>query len=357
MRVRRTSIALTMAAALVLAACNGAEPEVTEETQEPDEATDDAEEADEAPEDAVSLSFATIVEPAHPFHRCGAEPFAEQIAERSGGSLEIELFASEQLGTEAESLDSVVAGDIDMALINPGHTANYLDRLSVLGAAYLFADIDGMLEVSRGEVGQELWAELEAETGLVTLDTWPLGVRQVTTNDVAATSPDDLAGVSMRAPDAPIWIANVEVLGASPTPMALGEIYTSLQQGVIQAQENPVDMIETQSFDEVQEYLIMTDHVVQGNQVFVNGDVWDGLSGEQQDLLIGVAQEMGDEVQACVEGEFDEIVDAWRESGELEIIEDVDRDAFRERAEDLLLEQFGDDWDGLYEQIREAQGL
>lgn len=305
--------------------------------------------------EAVELRFAQPAEANHPWQRCGAEPFAEAVSEASDGDIEIRTYSGGQLGAEVDLLNQTIDGSLDMSLINAGLLAERHEAVGVVGAAYLYDDIDSMLEVSRGEIGQELWDELREAAGVEVLDTWALGIRQLTTADVAATSPDDLAGVKIRASDSALAIAYVESLGATPTPMALGEVYLGLQQGVIDGQENPVGIIDTQGFDEVQNYLIMTNHVIQGNQLLFNSARWDSLSEDQQQIITDAAREAGDEVKECVETEQQELLDTWRQNGELEIVEDIDIDAFRARAEQVMLEEFGDQWGDLYERIRSSQ--
>lgn len=306
--------------------------------------------------DTVKLRFAQPAEAGHPWQRCGADPFAEAVAEASDGAIEITTYPGGQLGDEADLLNQTIDGSLDMSLISAGFLAERHAPVGVVGAAFLYDDIDSMLEISRGEIGQELWDGLREAAGVEVLDTWALGIRQLTTSDTPARNPDDLAGVKIRAADAELAISYVESLGASPTPMALGEVYLGLQQGVIDGQENPVGMIDAQGFDEVQHYLIMTNHVIQGNQLLFNSTRWESLSDDQQQIITDAARAAGDEVKACVETEQDELLDTWRENGEMEIIDDVDTAAFQQLAEQVMADKFGDQWGDYYERIRDAQG-
>ncbi|MDT0196759.1 TRAP transporter substrate-binding protein [Arthrobacter sp. AB6] len=307
-------------------------------------------------EGPVKLSFAHTVEVKHPVNRCGAEIFKESVEKASDGNITIEIFPAGQLGTEAAQSDSAIAGDVDITQPSAGHLSEYYEPLSVLNAAFLFDSYSSMLEVARGDAGQELWKGLEDKTGLVVLDIYPQGIRQVTTKGVEVRKPEDLSGVSMRAADAPIWITNVSALGATPTPMALGEVYTGLQQGVIDAQENPVNLVASNSFDEVQDHVSLTNHVVQGNPLVINGDRWAGLSEEQQNILKDAAKESSASLQKCLEDDFTTIVQEWKDKGTMKVTEDVDIDAFRKHAEPVLMKEFGDVWGDQYKKIRDAQG-
>lgn len=348
---RPALLALIPAVLLLMGAC---EANDAPDGQVADE-TDD--ESDGGDGDPTQLRMAHGAPPTHPLHECGFQPMAETISQRTDGAIEIEIFPQEELGSELEVLDSVSVGTIDLALFTAGNLAESYEPFGVLNAAYLFEDVDSMFEIVRGDIGQGLADGLEEEGGLHLLEVFYGGERHVTTSDVPARTPEDLDGVRMRIAEAPLWEANAEVLGATPTPLAAGEIYTGLQQGVVDAAEFPITGIDAFGFDEVQDYLILTGHVVMASPVAMNVDSWDALSPEQQDIFAEAAREAVEQARQCEEEREQDALDRWEEGGGLEIIDDVEVESFRQRASDILVPEFDEEWDGLYTQIRAAQGL
>lgn len=300
----------------------------------------------------TSLRFANIYNTEHPFNDCGASSVMDSVQE--DGNLSVNNFPGGQLGQENELAESMVSQNLDMAIIGPSFLSEYDERLSVLDAAYAFDGVEHMERVTSGEIGEEIYGGLVEDSNMRVLGTWYYGTRQLSTGDVEVNSPEDLDGVSVRAPDSEIPIANVNALGASPTPIAFEEVYLALQQGTVGGQENPIPTIAAENFNEVQDYLMLTDHVVQSTQVVVAENVWQELSSEQQSSLQESVETATPEVRECIEQSEEESLQAWREAGQPEIIEDVDTAAFRERAQQRLPEEFGDQWGDLYERIRQA---
>lgn len=303
-------------------------------------------------EGASGLRFANIYNAEHPFNACGASSVMESVQEGEG-DVTVNNFPGGQLGQENELAESLVSQNLDMAIIGPSFLSEYDERLSVLDAAYVFEDVDHMQRVTGGEIGDEIYGGLVEDSNMRVLGTWYYGTRQLTTGDTEVNSPEDLDGVSVRAPDSEIPIANVRALGASPTPIAFEEVYLALQQGTAGGQENPIPTIAAENFNEVQEYLMMTDHVVQSTQVVVAEDAWQELSSEQQTTLQDAVENATPEVRECIEQSEEESLQEWRDAGQPQIIEDVDKQAFRERAQQRLPEEFGDQWGDLYERIRQ----
>lgn len=302
-------------------------------------------------EEATELRFANIYDTSHPFNECGASTMSESA---EGGNLTVNNFPGGQLGTEDELAESITSQNLEMAIIGPAFLSQYDSRVGVLDAAYLFDGVEQMENVVDGEIGQELWDGLREESGMRVLGTWYYGTRHLTTGDTEVNSPADLDGLKIRAPDVPIPIANVEALGASPTPIAFEEVYLALQQGTVDGQENPIATIAAQNFNEVQQYLMLTGHVVQSTQIVIADETWQSLSSEQQDALQEAVDTAREEVRSCIESSEEESLDAWREAGQPQIIENVDTEAFRQRAQSELPEQFGDQWGDLYSRIQNA---
>lgn len=328
-----TGLALGAALSLGLTACVG------------DEAP--AENVEAAGEDGDELRFAHVYDPDHPVETCGVPAMNESL---EGSGLQISSYAAGQLGSEEELLEQVQSGGLDLAVAGPSFLGVWEENAELFDAAYLFSDVDHFEETLNGEIAEEVWADLRESSGLDVLSSWYYGTRQLTSN-VEVTTSEDLSGQTLRAAEAPLYQALSEILGGSPTSMALGEVYLGLQQGTIDAQENPIPTIASYSFQEVQDYINLTDHVIQGVMVVGNEDALSGLPEDQQEALRTASQDAADEVRECIEDQEESYLEEWAESGEIEINDDVDVDHFRERAADRIPDEFA--WGDLYLEIQE----
>ncbi len=305
----------------------------------------------EAPAEARELRLGHIYDPAHPNERCGV-PALNTALEGSG--LTVVSYPSATLGNEEELLEQVADGSLELSIAGPSFLGVWEPKAAVFDAAYLFETVEQFDATLNGEIGRQVWDDLEAASGLHVLRTWYYGSRHVTSNNPVRT-PADLEGVKVRVPNAPLYLDNIAALGGTGTPMALAEVYIALQQGVIDAQENPIPTIDSQKFQEVQDYISLTGHVVQGTMLMISTDTLAALPPEQADALVAAAEAAGDAVMDCiVEGET-EILDKWREAGAIEIIEDVDKAAFMARAVEQLPAKYPE-WADLYREIQGSAG-
>lgn len=300
--------------------------------------------------DARELRLGHIYDPQHPNERC-AIPALNKSLEGSG--LTIVSYPSATLGGEEELLEQVADGSLELSIAGPSFLGVWDARAAVFDAAYLFSDVDHFDRTLNGDVGQQVWGDLEEASGLHVLRTWYYGTRHVTSNKPINT-PDDMAGVKIRVPNAPLYLANTKAMGGTATPMALAEVYLSLQQGAIDAQENPIPTIDSMKFQEVQDYINLTGHIIQGVMLMVSSDTLAALPADQQEALRQASVDAGEAVMDCiVEGE-ESILDDWRAAGVIEINDQVDKDAFRERAVEMLPAEYPE-WADLYREIQ-SQG-
>lgn len=327
---RRTTPAVLGTAALLLASCSGGEGS-----------------------DASNLRVSHPLAEDHPAQTCGIDTMAEILDEGDSG-LVLESFPAGQLGTSAETIDNLIAGNVELAIPSFGELAVHDEQLSLLDANYLFDDYDHLYEVMNGSIGEDLVAGLRDDTGVRVLDVWYMGTRQLTSND-RVTRPEDLSGLKIRAIDSPVGIANVRALGADPVPVAFTELYTALSQGVVDGQENPLAIMASASVQEVQSWIHLTNHQMFAVPMAVNEQAWQALTEEQQEALLSAAQDVGPQVRECTEQAETELMDEWEESGQVQVNSDVDVDAFRARAEEEIPAQFEDLWGDLYREIRAAR--
>lgn len=276
------------------------------------------------------LRLAHIYEVSAPTHACGAVEFAREVNAADVG-LDVAVYSGAQLGSEAELLEQLATGQLEMAIAGPSFLATWHPPIGAFDAAYAFEDVDHLMEVADGAIGRELWEELRQRHGMRVLDTWFYGERHITSKR-PVRRPEDLRGFRLRMPDARVWLATGEALGASPMPIAFTEVYMALQQGIADGQENPIPTIQAMGFHEVQTHLNLTRHIQSSTQTLIAEPVWLRLSSGQQDAMRAAALAARQQVRDCIERGDLRIVEQWRRNGALQIVEDVDVDAFRVRA-------------------------
>ncbi|OXT02793.1 C4-dicarboxylate ABC transporter substrate-binding protein [Notoacmeibacter marinus] len=242
---------------------------------------------------AVGLTFAasaeTVIKVGHgaaeAFHMHRAlVKFEELVEAGSNGEIDVQIFPSSQMGPDREMIEGVQTGVLEMAIPPSSFFAGWDPAFAVIELPYMYASKDIAFDVLDSEAGEAMLARVE-DQGLVGLGWLELGVRNVTNNVRPVASPDDLEGIKLRTMKVPAHVATFETLGANPTPMNFGEVYSALQQGVIDGQENPLAIITSQRFYEVQKYLSTTGHVFAVYMPVISKPFFDELSAEHQQLI------------------------------------------------------------------------
>ncbi|MBD54588.1 MAG: tRNA modification GTPase [Rhodopirellula sp.] len=287
-------------------------------------------ESKEASDKPLTLRMAHVYEVTAPTHAYGTALLSERIREKTD-DLDVTVYPAAQLGSESELLEQLVAGELDMVITGPSFLAMWHPPVGVLDAAFASRDLDHMLEMAGSAEMAPEWDELRKKYDARVLDTWAYGSRHVTSN-VPIRHPDDLESFRLRSPAARIFQASAEALGSSPMPIAFSEVYLALQQGIADGQENPVPVIKSMGFHEVQKCLNLTGHIQSSLQILVNERTWKRLTADQQKTLLDTIQELGHEVYDGLIEDEKKLIEEWRKDGTMEIVEDVDVDAFRERC-------------------------
>lgn len=286
--------------------------------------------SDDAAEKSSRLKLAHVYEVSAPTHAYGTAYLAERLREATG-DLEVTVYPAAQLGSEAELLEQLVAGELELAISGPSFLAMWHPPLGVLDAAFASRDLDHMLETARGDEMAPHWDELRKRYDVRVLDTWAYGTRHITSN-IPIRHPRDLEGFRLRLPGARVWQESGKALGAKPVPISFGEVYLALQQGIASGQENPVPVIKAMGFHEVQKCLNLTGHIQSSVQILINERAWQRLDAGQQATLVKVVQELGEEVYRGTVADEQRLIDEWREDETMQIVDDVDVGAFRVRA-------------------------
>ncbi len=277
------------------------------------------------------------------------------MTESADVGLTIEIFGDSQLGGDADRVESVISGDIDIDIQGASALSAVYEPMSVVDGAFVFEDSDHLYQYFTSDASDELTQGFEEATGIHILGAWNTGARQFTAN-VAIRSPEDLQGLRMRFPPSPQYLLNAEAMGAEPVEVAFEELYLALQQGTVDGQENPIVNIDAINLDEVQDFLSMSSHQLSSNLVVINAETWGGLSAEQQGALEAAVGEAMVQEPDCAATSEEEILAGWREGGEMEIVEDVDREAFIEMAEPFLRDAWSEEQIAVLDAIQSTAG-
>ena len=259
------------------------------------------------------LKWAHVYETSEPYHTESVWAAAE-IKKRTNGKFDIEVFPASSLGKETDINQGMALGTVDMIISGPSFAARSYPRLGIAYYPFIFRDADHLLAYSKSAVFGEMVNEFRAKTGIQILAYTYYGARQTTSNR-PFTDCAGMKGLKIRVPDVPAYMATPKSCGANPTPIAFAEVYLALQNGTVEAQENPLTTIEAKKFYEVQKAIMMTSHIVDGLTTQVAPHVWNKLTDAEKKIFTDVTREA-----------------AARQAGELEAhpLGAVDREAVAE---------------------------
>jgi tripartite ATP-independent transporter DctP family solute receptor len=275
------------------------------------------------------------------------EYFAARVDSLSEGKVEVRLFPSEQLGKELDMIRSIEAGIDDMT-ISGESMQNWAEITAFSGMPYLIRDLDHLDKVVNGPIGDKIAAEMIEEIGLRPLAYFARGPRHLTSNRPIRT-PEDLQGIILRVPSVPISVKTWEALGAKPTPMTFSEVFTALQQGTVEAQENPFALIHHAGFYEVQKYVNLTGHVIGWVYVVIGEEQFQALKPEYQQIILQAGQAMQAYHQELFSHQEEQLKKNLAEKG-MEFVE-VDVTAFQEKASKAVMENIPERLVPLYQEI------
>jgi len=255
------------------------------------------------------------------------DTFAREVERRTSGRYKVQTFYSSALGAERESVEAVQLGTLDLTLTSTGPLPNFVPEVAILDIPFLFRDYAHARAVLDGPIGQELLAKFPAK-GLVGLAWAENGFRHMTNSRRPVNGPDDLRGLKMRTMENPIHIEAYQQFGIRPTPMAFSEVFTALQQGTVDGQENPLSVIEAAKLDQVQKYLTLTGHVYSPAVFLMNKARWDALSDADKQAFLAAAKEGVNANRARVDDDERKAVADLRAKGMI-VAENVDKAKFQ----------------------------
>jgi tripartite ATP-independent transporter DctP family solute receptor len=238
------------------------------------------------------LKLGTSTQPSH-IYNLAAERFAEIVAKESGGEMEVQIFPAAQLGSERDMVEGLQLGTLEMTLTSTGPLGNFVPQVKLFNLPFLFKDRAAAYAVLDGEIGTEI-SDRFVNVGIRSLGWFENGFRNITNSKVAIEKPEDMDGIKIRVMEDDVFILTMKALGASPTPMAFGELYTALEQKTVDAQENPLAVINSSRFFEVQKYLAMTGHFYSPAVLLISEITWQSLTPEQQQIITDAAAQAKD---------------------------------------------------------------
>ena len=255
------------------------------------------------------------------------DTFAREVEARTGGRYKIQNFYAGALGAERESIEGVQLGTLDLTLTSTGPVPNFVPEVAILDIPFLFRSYAQARAVLDGPIGQEMLQKFPPK-GIVALAWAENGFRHMTNSKRPVNVPDDLKGLKMRTMENPIHIQAYKQFGILPTPMAFTEVYTALQQGTVDGQENPLSVITSAKLDQVQKNLTLTGHVYSPSLILMNKAQWDKLSAADKQAFAEAAKEAVKANRARIDEDERKAVADLRAKGML-VVENVDKAKFQ----------------------------
>ncbi len=296
--------------------------------------------------DVTTIRISHVLAEDHPSNTTLIDVFKPEVEKNSDGKLKVEIYPNAQLGSDRQSIEAVSLNSLEMSVPGGPVLSGFYEPFMIFDLPFIFNDREAVYAAMDGELAEK------ASEGLLNQNIMILGIgengfRHITNNKGPITSPDDLEGMKIRTMENPLHMAAFKGMGANPTPMAFGELFTGLQQKTVDAQENPVAIIYTSKFNEVQDYLTLTGHVFANCPYIISKDFYDSLSPDLQkvvtdavDKTVVAQRERLQEMEASY-------IDSLKESGmQVNDLTPEQRQVFVDRSRpafDLFEEKFGDE--------------
>lgn len=286
----------------------------------------------------MTLKLGHLANESNPWHKASVK-FGTELARLTDDRIVVEVFPNESLGKEVDLINGMQLGTVDMTITGES-LQNWAPMAALLAVPYAYKSIEHMDEVAGGDIGDQIKAQIVEKAQIRPIAHFARGPRNLTSNR-AIPSPNDLNGLKMRVPNVPLFVDVWKSLGANPGPMAFSEVFTSLQNGTIDSQENPLALIRSANFNEVQSHVNMTEHVRSWIYLTIAESTWQKLSAEDQAAVLEAAAL----AQAYERGLFEASIDADRAylEGKGMTFVEVDGAAYAAQAKDAVLANVNDE--------------
>ena len=256
---------------------------------------------------------------------------------------EFEPYWGNTLFKQGTELVALQRDNLDLCNLAPADISKQIPAWSLLTSAFLFRDADHMKKTFKSDIGKEFIKMAKDQLGIQVITPVYFGSRSVNLKpDKQIRTPADMAGIKLRMPPGEFWQFLGESLGANPTPVAYAELYTALQTGTVDGQDNPVVASKLMKFDEVTTQFVLTRHVIAYDVMSIRSKIWDAMKPEQQAKFQAAADKMSDENIKQFDSQEDETLEYFKKEGKKVYTPDVD--AFRAFAQKKYVEKYGKDW-------------
>src|SRR6187431_2663515 len=276
----------------------------------------------------TKLKWAHVYETSEPYHTESVWA-AEEIKKRTNGKFEIQVFPASSLGKKSDINQGLQLGTVDIILTGASFASNSYPRLAVSYYPFTFRDADHVINYGKSDVFKELTEGYKKATGNTVTALTYYGARHATSNKLFRNC-DEMKGLKMRVPDSPAYTALPRACGANPTPIAFAEVYLALQNGTVDAQENPLPTIEAKKFYEVQKNIILTGHISDALLTVVSPSALGKMSPAEQKLLADITQEAAVNATNDIRKREGELVEEFKKKG-INVVT-VDRNEFQQRV-------------------------
>lgn len=285
-------------------------------------------------------------------YHLGSVKFKELVEAKTNGSVKVEIHSDGSLGYDKDLINFLKTGNVQAGMLGVEPLVGISPKLSVIGLPYIFPTRDAAYKVLDGQLGAEMVAELPEKQGIRVLAYFENGFRNISNSKREIVKPEDLQGLKLRTPQSPVSLAIFKALGANPTPMSFGELYTALEQKTVDGQENPLAIIYSNNLHEVQKYITLSGHMYSPMVLAVSEKTWKELSPEQQKAVQEAANEARDYERKLSADQESDLVAKLKEAGVT--ITEVDKAPFIEATKDVHLEfdaEYGADF---YQKVLDA---
>ncbi|HSV54099.1 MAG TPA: sialic acid TRAP transporter substrate-binding protein SiaP [Burkholderiaceae bacterium] len=276
----------------------------------------------------TKLKWAHVYETSEPYHKWSVWA-GEEFKKRTNGKYEIQVFPASSLGKESDINQGLQLGTVDIILTGASFASNSYPRLAVSYYPFTFRDADHVIKYGKSDIFQELTEGYKKATGNTVTALTYYGARHATSNKLFKNC-DEMKGLKIRVPDSPAYTALPRACGANPTPIAFAEVYLALQNGTVDAQENPLPTIEAKKFYEVQKNIILTGHISDALLTVVSSATMGKLSPSEQKILVEVTQEAAVNATNDIRKREGELVEEFKKKG-INVVT-VDRNDFQQRV-------------------------
>lgn len=344
-RVLLVGLVVVLAVGLLLSGCTGSKSNSASNAP----ASNRTESSAPAQPIVMKLGHGTATDS---LYHIGATKFAELVEKKTGGKIKVEIFPNGQLGHDRDLTEGMALGTIQAGAIGSEPLVSWAPKLKIVNLPYLFMSREHAYKVLDGPLGQEMTASLPAK-GVRNLAYFENGFRQMTNSKKPINTPEDLKGLKIRVPQSPVSIAIFKALGANPTPMSFGELYTALQQKTVDGQENPLSLINSSKFYEVNKYISITNHIYSPFLLIVSEKWYTSLSPDLQKAVQEAANEARDYERKVSAQQEKDLIDQLKEKGAL--INTPDITLFRKATADVHKEFDNDYGTDFYAKILAAK--